>query len=46
MGVDATGATQSGDISYTWTATVVPEPTGTAMALLGLLGAAARRRRA
>lgn len=44
MGADTTGATQSGNLTYTWTATVVPEPTGAALMLLGLLGAARRRR--
>ena len=43
-GVDLTGATQSAPVSYTWSATVVPEPTGAALMLLGLLGAARRRR--
>ena len=43
-GADTTGATQTGALSYTWTATVVPEPTGAALMLLGLLGASRRRR--
>ena len=43
-GIDLTGATQSAPVSYTWSATVVPEPTGAALMLLGLLGAARRRR--
>lgn len=45
-GLDTTGGTQSGDLTWTWSATVVPEPSAAAALLAAAVAFGTRRRRA